>query len=200
MDLAEQNQDLCMQRALKRHLEVGQAVAAEVVGAGATAEAGLVGRSLARKRQNTDKKQMDEFRDKAVHNAAATFWLVSVSLAVFQYLTDMRSVCWPLAPTAALAFELGVPASLLLFYLTAWADPGKAASPPDVGRLCTTTWVLKGARTKYCQRTGACVEEFDHFCGWLNVAVGRGNHRPFIFLAVVESCTQICHMMLCWTA
>lgn len=61
-------------------------------------------------------------------------------------------------------------------------------------RLCTTTWVLKGLRTKYCTMTGACVEEFDHFCGWLNTAIGKGNHRPFIVLAVVEASTQSCHL------
>merc|ERR1712100_913629 len=64
------------------------------------------------------------------------------------------------------------------------------------GRLCTTTFVMKGLRTKYCTRTGACVEEFDHFCGWLNVAIGKGNHRPFMVLAVVESATQIIHLYL----
>lgn len=61
-------------------------------------------------------------------------------------------------------------------------------------RLCTTTFILKGLRTKYCVSTGACVEEFDHFCGWLNCAIGRGNHRPFIMLAIAECCTQICHL------
>merc|ERR1711865_51453 len=66
----------------------------------------------------------------------------------------------------------------------------------DFGRLCTTTFVLKGLRTKYCTQTGACVEEFDHFCGWLNVAIGKGNHRPFIGLAFVEACTQACHLYL----
>merc|ERR1712070_785261 len=32
--------------------------------------------------------------------------------------------------------------------------------------------------------------------GWLNVAIGKGNHRPFIFLCITEVTTQICHLYL----
>merc|ERR1711865_1209494 len=139
------------------------------------------------------------------------------------YLTDMRSTSWELSPVFSLAFELGVPLSLALFFYTCLTDPGKV--PPAIksksgveelmraldsaavgsgdklvdsagrrlsfNRLCTTTFVLKGLRTKYCTQTGACVEEFDHFCGWLNCAIGKGNHRPFIALAFVEASTQL---------
>mmetsp|Transcript_45312 Transcript_45312/g.81928 ORF Transcript_45312/g.81928 Transcript_45312/m.81928 type:complete len:278 (+) Transcript_45312:3-836(+) len=165
---------------------------------------------------------MKRLQKKAFQYAAPTFWLVSVSFAVFQYLTDLRSISWEIAPFGSMAFELGVPLALFLFFYTSLGDPGKVpvgikqscgvedlmralntgkpldGRPPDFGRLCTTTWVLKGLRTKYCKQTGACVEEFDHFCGWLNVAIGRGNHRPFIFLALVEVSTQFCHLYLCW--
>merc|ERR1712216_558239 len=117
--------------------------------------------------------------------------------------------------------------SLALFFYTAFRDPGKVppriksasaveefmlalnvaalGEPPvdasghklDFKRLCTTTWVLKGLRTKYCTTTGACIEEFDHFCVWLNASIGRGNHRAFIALALVELMTQMCHIYLC---
>ncbi|CAK0904086.1 unnamed protein product [Prorocentrum cordatum] len=76
----------------------------------------------------------------------------------------------------------------------------EASGEADIDRLCTTTWVLKGPRTKFCVRTNACVREFDHFCGWLNVAIGRGNHRPFIFLSCLEPAVQFCHLYLCWIA
>jgi len=32
------------------------------------------------------------------------------------------------------------------------------------------------------------------------VAIGKGNHRPFIILALVEVSTQMCHLYLCWVA
>lgn len=169
------------------------------------------------------KEEMKEMQKKAFRYAAPTFWLVSVSLASFQYLTDLRSISWEIAPSAAMAFEMGVPLALFLFFYTHLVDPGKVPNgikyacgveelmqaletgkafdgrPPDFGRLCTTTWVLKGLRTKYCTQTGACVEEFDHFCGWLNVAIGKGNHRPFIVLAFTEVSSQFCHLYLIWT-
>merc|ERR1719396_173489 len=56
----------------------------------------------------------------------------------------------------------------------------------DLSRLCTTTWVLKGLRSKYCTQTGAVIDEFDHYCIWLNCAIGKNNHRPFICLALAE--------------
>merc|ERR1712217_634536 len=70
---------------------------------------------------------------------------------------------------------------------------------PDVSRLCTTSWVLKDSRSKFCSQTGACIEEFDHYCIWLNTAIGKRNHRQFICLVMVECCTQICNVYLCWS-
>merc|ERR1712232_1437384 len=134
---------------------------------------------------------------------------------MFEYLTDLRATSYEVAPTSSFLFELGVPLSLALFALVALKDPGKiparakgysgveelmkaldsnAESVPDVSRLCTTTWVLKDLRTKYCTQTGACVEEFDHYCVWLNCAIGKNNHRQFVCLAMVEWLTQVCHL------
>jgi hypothetical protein len=192
-------------------------------------EAGI---SEERKRIKAEKKNHGEdhtdIKNKAVQFLPPIFWFVSVSLAVFQYLTDIRATSWETAPLLAFGFEVGVPMSLLLFAYTVYEDPGKI--PPAIksasgveelmraldaaaigssndirdaqgrrlnfNRLCTTTFILKGLRTKYCVRTGACVEEFDHFCGWLNVAIGKGNHRPFIALAFAEALTQLCHLYL----
>jgi len=168
-------------------------------------------------RRRPKKDPASDFRMKFLHNGAATFWLVSVSLAAFQYLTQIRETSWGIAPTVALTLELGIPICLALFFVVSQTDPGKVparvkrasgveelmrsyatSGEGDFNRLCITTWVIKGPRTKYCTRTNACVREFDHFCGWLNVAIGRGNHRPFIFLACIEPCVQFCHLYLCW--
>eukprot|EP00931_Biecheleriopsis_adriatica_P121411 TRINITY_DN96495_c0_g1_i1.p1 TRINITY_DN96495_c0_g1~~TRINITY_DN96495_c0_g1_i1.p1 ORF type:complete len:557 (-),score=118.52 TRINITY_DN96495_c0_g1_i1:17-1687(-) len=177
-------------------------------------EAGI-GATLLRR----EKEEMEKIQLKAQKNAAASFWLICVSLAAFEYLTELRESAWTLAPSFAMAFELGVPACLGLFVAVAWADPGKV--PPgrknasgveeilktlrdgtsgkellNFNRLCTSTFVIKGLRTKYCTQTKACVEEFDHFCGWLNVAIGKGNHRTFIFLAAAEVTVQFVHIIL----
>merc|ERR1711924_389464 len=75
-------------------------------------------------------------------------------------------------------------------------DTAPADKIPDASRLCTTTWILKDLRTKYCAQTRACVEEFGHYCVWLNCAIGKRNHRPFVMLAFVEMFTQWCHIYL----
>eukprot|EP00929_Paragymnodinium_shiwhaense_P109449 TRINITY_DN75875_c0_g1_i1.p1 TRINITY_DN75875_c0_g1~~TRINITY_DN75875_c0_g1_i1.p1 ORF type:complete len:629 (-),score=121.62 TRINITY_DN75875_c0_g1_i1:105-1991(-) len=168
-------------------------------------------------------------KDKVMQKAFPVFWLVCVSLAVFQYIMDLRPLGQRVAPVASLLFELGVPASLLLFLLTSKGDPGivrpkapgqtgveelmklldgeipvansvfgQADAEPSISRLCTTSWVLKDMRTKYCAQTGACVRDFDHYCVWLNCAIGRGNHRQFVFLALAEFFTQVCHLYLLW--
>jgi hypothetical protein len=158
------------------------------------------------------------FTDKGAQKMFPCFWLICVSLAVFEYIVDLRKTSYTVAPYASMAFELGVPLSLACFFLVALSDPGKVPSKargnsgveeimraldgpmpsdgkgPDINRLCTTTWVLKGLRTKYCAQTGACVEEFDHYCVWLNCAIGKGNHRQFVLLALVEFLTQVQHL------
>eukprot|EP00434_Breviolum_minutum_P012305 symbB.v1.2.010844.t1/scaffold702.1/size173641/2 len=161
-------------------------------------------------------------QDKAAHKIFPVFWLVCVSLAVFQYIMDIRATSYEVAPNTSFIFEILVPLSLAIFSFVALGDPGKVPSrpqgnsgveelmkaldsdaadidPPDVNRLCTTTWVLKGLRTKYCVQTGACLfePEFDHYCVWLNNTIGKGNHRQFVGLAVVEFLAQMTHIRLC---
>lgn len=223
VDMANQNQDNILSKVLDRLLEVPKGDANSEMGGLRDLEEG---KPLQRKKEKEDLQKLEDLKKRVMMNGAATFWLVCVSLTIFQYLTDLRQVVWEAAPTAAMAFELGVPLSLALFFLTALSDPGKVrsrvkgnsgveelmkallqSSPSqaadvavDVGRLCTTTWIVKDLRAKYCKMTGAVVEDFDHFCGWLNAAIGKGNHRQFIFLAIVEVMTQLCHLYLCWAA
>lgn len=49
---------------------------------------------------------------------------------------------------------------------------------------CPATAVRKPARAKFCRVTGCVVARFDHFCPWVNIAVGEENYRWFLlFLA-----------------
>ena len=46
------------------------------------------------------------------------------------------------------------------------------------------------ARSKFCRVTRRRVARFDHFCGWMNNAIGENNLRYFVsFLAL--------HVVLC---
>lgn len=161
-------------------------------------------------------------QDKAAHKIFPVFWLVCVSFTLFEYIMDFRQSSYEVAPWLSLAFEVMIPMSLCVFASVALGDPGKIpAGPqgrtgveelmkaidtyvpgrdkePTLDRLCMTTWVMKGLRTKYCKETGACIEEFDHYCVWLNNAIGKGNHRQFVSLAVVEFWTQVVFLILAW--
>jgi hypothetical protein len=68
----------------------------------------------------------------------------------------------------------------------------------QMDRLCTTCWIIKGLRTKHCRESDICVPEFDHFCGWLGLPIGRDNHRFFIFLCYYEFFAQLSHFVLMW--
>eukprot|EP00929_Paragymnodinium_shiwhaense_P097992 TRINITY_DN59554_c0_g2_i1.p1 TRINITY_DN59554_c0_g2~~TRINITY_DN59554_c0_g2_i1.p1 ORF type:complete len:595 (-),score=56.43 TRINITY_DN59554_c0_g2_i1:139-1890(-) len=165
-----------------------------------------------------------DFRERARRSILPAFWLACVGMSYFEYLTDFRTLSWETVPGLAFAFEIGGPVCLILFAICSCSDPGKVAprpkgasgveelleamrsanpdwkTMPDISRLCTSTWIIKDLRTKYCPPTGACVRDFDHFCAWLNVAIGRGNHRVFVVLTFAEVLTQLCYLCLAWSA
>ncbi len=95
---------------------------------------------------------------------------------------------------------------LYLFLLVSYCDPGKinesnldahlALYPPDGvifpsrPRHCSTCLHLKPGRSKHCNATKACVARFDHWCIWINNAVGLYNTRWFLcfLLATAAAC------------
>merc|ERR1712137_1534868 len=152
------------------------------------------------------------------------FWLACVTLCVLEYIIDLREKSYDTSPFATKLFEYLVPACLVIFVVASNKDPGIVApaqrgssgvetlqralagnakvEPGDVStdctRLCTSTWIIKDLRTKYCSQTKVCIREFDHYCVWLNCSIGRGNHREFVVLAFVEWFTQLSHAYLLW--
>merc|ERR1719221_1752063 len=65
------------------------------------------------------------WNDRNLQKAFPTFWLVCVSLALFEYLMDLRAAAWSVAPTTSFVFEIGVPLSVSFFAYVALIDPGK---------------------------------------------------------------------------
>ncbi|KAL3786585.1 hypothetical protein ACHAWO_010200 [Cyclotella atomus] len=54
-------------------------------------------------------------------------------------------------------------------------------------RECPTLKIRKIARSKYDRYTKRHVPRFDHFCGWINQAVGEQNYRWFLLFLVYGS-------------
>jgi len=53
-------------------------------------------------------------------------------------------------------------------------------------KLCPTLKIRKIARSKYDRFSGKHVPRFDHFCGWLNQAVGERNYRWFLLFLTIQ--------------
>ncbi|CAE8641574.1 unnamed protein product [Polarella glacialis] len=218
LDITEEKHDMAMQALLKKLMQKRSS-------SGGGTKVGVEDLESGQRQGEEPQKEEGIFKslmkDKAAHKMFPVFWLICVSMALFEYIMDLRAMSYEAAPWASLLFELGVPASVAIFFLVALKDPGRVPArpqgnsgveelmksldtpaaddtPPDFNRLCTTTWVMKGLRTKYCTQTLACVEDFDHYCIWLNCAIGRGNHREFVCLAVVEWLTQLTYIRLTW--
>lgn len=51
-------------------------------------------------------------------------------------------------------------------------------------RTCKTCKMPKVPRSKHCKQTNECVERFDHFCPWVNNAIGARNMRWFLLFVV----------------
>ena len=61
---------------------------------------------------------------------------------------------------------------------------------PD--RICPTAKIRKLARSKYCRMSQRHVPRFDHYCIWLNQAVGEENHRYF-YMFVMSTAILSCY-------
>mmetsp|Transcript_47356 Transcript_47356/g.100631 ORF Transcript_47356/g.100631 Transcript_47356/m.100631 type:complete len:416 (+) Transcript_47356:165-1412(+) len=53
-------------------------------------------------------------------------------------------------------------------------------------KLCPTLEIRKIARSKYDRFSKRHVPRFDHFCGWLNQAVGERNYRHFLLFLTIH--------------
>lgn len=146
-------------------------------------------------------------------------WWSCVVLCVLQYWTA-RAESRSSVPLVAAGFECLAPLMAISFVGAAYGDQGtvparrkgssfveealavlSARGPYDndagLERLCFTTWIRKGLRTKYCPSLGLCVDEFDHFCKFMNAPVGRGNHRLFMVHVGLQFFVLWCHFLSC---
>jgi len=50
----------------------------------------------------------------------------------------------------------------------------------DSSSLCTSSLIKRPLRSKFCGTSNRLVAKFDHYCPWVNNAVGAGNHKNFV--------------------
>mmetsp|Transcript_6302 Transcript_6302/g.14219 ORF Transcript_6302/g.14219 Transcript_6302/m.14219 type:complete len:369 (-) Transcript_6302:626-1732(-) len=55
-----------------------------------------------------------------------------------------------------------------------------------INTLCPTLKIRKIARSKYDRISQRHVPRFDHFCGWLNQAIGERNYRWFLLFLTIH--------------
>ncbi len=90
-------------------------------------------------------------------------------------------------------------ACLVSFLLAAFTHPGhitatslkrfsrwKFDNAIYTKRVCATCGVLKPARSKHCRIMNQCISRFDHYCIWLNTAVGERNYRYFLAFLIIH--------------
>jgi palmitoyltransferase ZDHHC4 len=54
-------------------------------------------------------------------------------------------------------------------------------------QVCRTCGTIKPPRSKHCPVMGGCVARYDHYCVWLNSAVGEHNYRWFLLYLVFHT-------------
>lgn len=67
---------------------------------------------------------------------------------------------------------------------------------PDASLYCRTSMVRKPVRSKYCSTSGFVVARFDHYCMWLNTAIGYGNHRTFMVFLYTHVAANTCFLAM----
>lgn len=90
------------------------------------------------------------------------------------FVADVRTSTLKPTPAVAAAAAAASPATTNAFSLC----------PTPNKQFCISCGVLRPLRAKHCAVTDRCVVKFDHYCGWLNNAVGHGNYRTFVAMVL----------------
>ncbi len=123
---------------------------------------------------------------------------VSIHTSVFPLIDGVEIAGWHRATGAATA------AAVLFFFLkTCYSDPGVVTSAnvdahmalyspdgvlfPAEAKVCETCGRPKPPRSKHCNATRGCVARFDHWCLWVNNALGLANTRWFLAFLVATT-------------
>jgi len=66
-------------------------------------------------------------------------------------------------------------------------------------QFCMSCKCRKPIRSKHCRSSDLCVARFDHFCPWINNAVGLNNHRLFLLVLFGICINHSLFIYFCYT-
>merc|ERR1719210_2598139 len=125
VERAEERQDEHMQKLLMKLMTKGDAPFR-----GKHGDDPELGKEVTARQRILDRKGMwkSMFKDKAAQKFFPIFWIICLSLTLFEYLVDIRATGYQVAPTASFLYEVGIPMTLVFFAWVALTDPGKLPS------------------------------------------------------------------------
>jgi hypothetical protein len=165
-------------------------------------------------RQVDDKVQMEKL---ALWTLPGVYAMTMLFCLII-YLTELTKGC--------IVFAISAPLSVAIFAYLTQCDSGRRMKrkvgetaieelqsqleriatnslPEDedrdhINQICLTCMDWKGPRSKHCTVCDACVDNFDHHCGWLNNCVAKKNHRLFVLMLYVTAIGQLAHFYACY--
>lgn len=143
---------------------------------------------------------------------------MAVALGLYVHVQVLQFVGDTVCPIYTQIVTVVMPLTILIFVGSTQTSPGYWEKRPvgrsaveeflcefdtdtlptekKLARICTSCWVLKDFRTKHSPEADGCVREFDHYCGWLGIPIGRDNHRTFCALLAWDLMAQHMHFIL----
>lgn len=126
---------------------------------------------------------------------------------------------WPEIPNDYLSHyhKISVPVCIIwayaVFLIACYSDPGTVTPQNEelyrqyfefdyvvyYPKYCSTTKVVRPARSKTCRICRTCVAKFDHHCVWLNSDVGLNNYRYFLLFLASTSIICFYGVYICGT-
>lgn len=122
----------------------------------------------------------------------------SALTTIIYYLFYIAPVAFSQMPLVNIFFVMFFSIALYSFFATMAVDPGYVPKLSGINQqkeviedliekgeydskhFCIATFIAKPLRSKYDRSSGRVVAKFDHYCPWVNNAVGARNHRVFV--------------------
>ena len=125
-----------------------------------------------------------------------SFTFLALEMTVLKVLRTQEDSIW-----LCRAVEILFSTSIVLNILVSVSDPGflkrdekmdfltllETMSPYS---LCPECQLIRAPRSRHCFHTQRCVDNYDHYCPWVNNCIGKGNYAQF-YLFLVSQLTYL---------